>query len=154
MKFLLISALRLKVHELNHTWVSPPAATPLGELMRQYFSSSCSDPRDRVFALLGLVLDDERDILCHFFPDYSLSLEKVMHITISFLAQGFYAPLISAYAVYTLKVLGLAKAVWKELVEEAKKYETSASKLNFWTAGRAEHLRTLEQKKKEGRLSK
>lgn len=47
----------------------------------------CSDPRDRVFALLSILRIVERQILLTFFPDYSLSWNRVCLITMGFLMQ-------------------------------------------------------------------
>lgn len=55
----------------------------LVELISRQQHSSCKDPRDRVFALLNLVFEEERDILTQVFPDYSMSEEKVMIITLA-----------------------------------------------------------------------
>lgn len=60
---------------------------PLVELLSRYSRSGCKDPRDRVFAMLGMLPEDERAILNHVFPDYSLSLERVILITMIFLIQ-------------------------------------------------------------------
>lgn len=49
--------------------------------------SSCSNPKDRIFALLNLLSPAESAILNVFFPDYDLSLERIQLITLAFLEQ-------------------------------------------------------------------
>ncbi|KAK7973450.1 hypothetical protein PG988_007584 [Apiospora saccharicola] len=60
-------------------------------LLVQHRHSMCKDPRDRIFALLGLVSEDERLFLGRVFPDYTLSEQHVMIITLAHLTQ--YMPL-------------------------------------------------------------
>ncbi|KAK8103226.1 hypothetical protein PG984_016372 [Apiospora sp. TS-2023a] len=60
-------------------------------LLVQHRHSMCKDPRDRVFALLGLVSEDERLFLGRIFPDYTLSERHVLIITLAHLTQ--YMPL-------------------------------------------------------------
>ena len=50
--------------------------------------SKCKDPRDRVFALLGLIPPGEREILSRFFPDYSITEDYVLIITLAHLTQS------------------------------------------------------------------
>ncbi|KAF2760914.1 HET-domain-containing protein [Pseudovirgaria hyperparasitica] len=55
-------------------------------LEEDYNHLSCSNPRDRIFALLGLVADSDE---FHFFPDYSSTCEKVYTLLAErFLQQG------------------------------------------------------------------
>lgn len=58
---------------------------PLRVMLSDVHKSSCSEPRDRVFGLLNILPTSERQILGTFFPDYSLSLERVQLITLAFL---------------------------------------------------------------------
>lgn len=60
---------------------------PLYDLLIQHRQSQCKDPRDRVFALLGLVNTDERRLLSRFFPNYNLSEEDVVIITLAHVTQ-------------------------------------------------------------------
>lgn len=47
-------------------------------------NSMCEDPRDRVFAILGLLPDQDREILGHFFPDYTMSVGKVQLLMLAY----------------------------------------------------------------------
>lgn len=66
----------------------PEFLQPLLKLLVSYRRSKCKDPRDRVFALLGLIAWDERELLGRFFPDYTISEEHVVIITLAHLLQG------------------------------------------------------------------
>lgn len=68
----------------------PEYLRPLYELLVEYRRSKSKDPRDRVFALLGLIPHDERTLLQIFFPDYSLSEEHVATIALAHVL--FYNP--------------------------------------------------------------
>ena len=50
----------------------------LEELLFFYSDSKCEDPRDRVFALLGLVASEERELLERFLPDYTMTSDDVI----------------------------------------------------------------------------
>jgi hypothetical protein len=63
----------------------PLQTRPLHELLVHYRHSQCTDPRDRVFALLGLLELSERKLLERFFPNYSLSEDRVIIITLAHL---------------------------------------------------------------------
>ncbi|KAI0468049.1 hypothetical protein F4859DRAFT_223151 [Xylaria cf. heliscus] len=56
---------------------------PLNELIIHHRHSICKDPRDRVFALLGLLPLEERSSLERFFPNYSLSHDRVVVIALA-----------------------------------------------------------------------
>ncbi|KAI0423955.1 hypothetical protein F5Y09DRAFT_325745 [Xylaria sp. FL1042] len=60
---------------------------PLDELIIHHRHSRCKDPRDRVFALLGLCPPEERASLEQFFPNYSLSHDRVVIITLAHLHE-------------------------------------------------------------------
>jgi hypothetical protein len=62
----------------------------LHTLLDKQQHSECADPRDRVFALLSLVIDDEKRILGNFFPDYTMSDDNVLIITLAFLRIRYY----------------------------------------------------------------
>jgi hypothetical protein len=63
----------------------PELSQPLYDLLVSHRKSQCKDPRDRVFALLGLIPRDERTMLERFFPDYTLSKDNVIVITLGHL---------------------------------------------------------------------
>lgn len=65
----------------------PELPQPLSKLLVRYRRSKCKDPRDKVFALLGLTTWDERRLLARFFPDYTMSEEDVVTITLAHLLQ-------------------------------------------------------------------
>ncbi|ORY03552.1 heterokaryon incompatibility protein-domain-containing protein [Clohesyomyces aquaticus] len=52
-------------------------------LLTQHYNSICKDPRDRVFALLGIVGSSEKNQLGKLFPDYTLSEDHVAVITLA-----------------------------------------------------------------------
>lgn len=58
-------------------------ADSLYNLLITHCDSQCKDPRDRVFALLGIVEDGEQRVLGRFFPDYSLSRYAVVVIALA-----------------------------------------------------------------------
>jgi hypothetical protein len=68
----------------------PAFLQPLSELLVNHHKAVCKDPRDRIFAMLGLVLREERALLSRFFPDYSMSEEHVLIITVAHLTQYSY----------------------------------------------------------------
>ncbi|KAK4099068.1 HET-domain-containing protein [Parathielavia hyrcaniae] len=63
----------------RHVDKFPEYLQPLYDLLVQHRRSQSTDPRDRVFALLGLVTHEERAFLERFFPDYSM-LEDVVRV--------------------------------------------------------------------------
>lgn len=65
----------------------PEILQPLCDLLIDHHKSECKDPRDRVFALLGIISTDEREILSTVFPDYSMTLDHVLVITLAHLTQ-------------------------------------------------------------------
>lgn len=60
----------------------------LHDLLLEYRHTVCLDPRDRVFALLGLLSVEERQQLSQFFPDYALDHHGVGERTMEHL--GFF----------------------------------------------------------------
>jgi hypothetical protein len=58
---------------------------PLHEILLRFKDCQCSDPRDKVFALLSLVSEQDRRVLGSCFPDYSLTHDAVVVITLSYL---------------------------------------------------------------------
>ena len=63
-------------------------------LLVTHMYAQCSDARDRIFALLGLVRSAERQELAMIFPDYRLSIRQVMIVTLAHLRR--FASLLSA----------------------------------------------------------
>ncbi|CAK1367898.1 uncharacterized protein RHO25_012892 [Cercospora beticola] len=53
--------------------------------MLEFYSCECLDKRDRIFALMGLIRDDERRLLSIFFPDYERDHANVVVIALSIL---------------------------------------------------------------------
>ncbi|PQE32329.1 heterokaryon incompatibility -domain-containing protein [Rutstroemia sp. NJR-2017a WRK4] len=66
----------------------PELLRPLYTLLIEHCNSECKDPRDRVFSLLGLVTSEERALLGRIFPDYTLSPDQVLVITLAHLTQS------------------------------------------------------------------
>lgn len=71
----------------RHMDKHPEFLQPLCDLLIDHHKSNCKDPRDRVFALLGLIPTDERQFLSIYFPDYSMTEEHVLIITLAHLTQ-------------------------------------------------------------------
>ncbi|KAM3064804.1 hypothetical protein ACMFMG_008715 [Clarireedia jacksonii] len=67
----------------------PELLRPLYTLLIEHCNSECKDPRDRVFSLLGPVTSEERGLLGRIFPDYTLSQDQVLVITLAHLTQFF-----------------------------------------------------------------
>jgi len=65
----------------------PELLQPLQCLIVRHRGSICKDPRDRIFALLGLVSLEERGLLGRYFPDYKMTKEQVCIITLAHLTQ-------------------------------------------------------------------
>lgn len=66
----------------RHSDKHPELAQSLYKLLLSHGKSQCKDPRDRVFALLGLVTPDERPLLLRFFPDYDMDMDDVALIAL------------------------------------------------------------------------
>lgn len=71
----------------RHMDKHPEFLQPLCDLLIDHHGSECKDPRDRVFALLGLVPLDEREILNMYFPDYTMTEDHVLIIALAHLTQ-------------------------------------------------------------------
>ena len=80
------SALPLVMH--RHADKFPEYLQPLYDLVVRHHRSECRDPRDRVFALLGLVTPQERRLLERFFPDYSMPADHVCIIALAHMLQS------------------------------------------------------------------
>lgn len=106
----------------------PEYPQPLYTLLVQHRHSKCQDSRDRVFALLGLVSEDERLFLGRVFPDYTLSERHVLIVTLAHLTQ--YMALAAAFAKITpdseelFQGLGVAsKAPRRQLLRRAAAFD-------------------------------
>ncbi|KIX00455.1 uncharacterized protein Z518_10595 [Rhinocladiella mackenziei CBS 650.93] len=69
----------------RHVDRMPELYQPLYDLLIRHGNAQSKDPRDKVFALLGLVPREEQFFLLKSFPDYSLSMEQVNAVTLSHL---------------------------------------------------------------------
>ncbi|KAI6086387.1 HET-domain-containing protein [Hypoxylon rubiginosum] len=113
----------------------------LGELMRYLEHSEATDSRDRVFALLGLMEAEERKFIGTIFPDYTMSHEKVMLVTMAYLKQ-IYAPrpfrwIVKPRQVWGPKVFGLDRETWEAMWTETEAYRTPHDLTNYahvWNA--------------------
>jgi hypothetical protein len=72
----------------RHVDRMPYLYQPLYDLLIRHVNAQSTDPRDKIFALLGLVPLEERSILLRSFPNYHLTMEQVNAITIAH-AQAF-----------------------------------------------------------------
>ncbi|KAI1103357.1 HET-domain-containing protein [Jackrogersella minutella] len=107
----------------------------LGELMRYLEHSEATDPRDRVFALMGLMEEEEKKLLGTVFPDYTMSHEKVALVTMAYLKQ-IYAPspfkwVVRPQQMWGHKVFGLERETWESLWRETEGYETPHDLRNY-----------------------
>lgn len=82
----------------RHPDKHPEVLQPLYDLLVDHHQSRCKDPRDRVFALLGLISPEERRPLSRFFPDYTLKDDHVLIITLAHLME--ISPLIAPQVDY------------------------------------------------------
>ncbi|KAI1768399.1 HET-domain-containing protein [Hypoxylon sp. FL1150] len=113
----------------------------LGELMRYLEHSEATDSRDRVFALLGLMEAEERRFISTIFPDYTMSHEKVMLVTMTYLKQ-IYAPrpfrwIFKPRQVWGPDVFGLDGQTWEAMWSETEAYRTPHDLTNYayvWNA--------------------
>ena len=71
----------------RHMDKHPEILQPLCDLLIDNHKSKCKDPRDGVFALLGLISLEGREILSIYFPDYSITEDHVLIITLAHLTQ-------------------------------------------------------------------
>lgn len=58
-------------------------------LLLRFHQTNCKDPRDRVFAFLGILPSVEREHLLKHFPDYTLTFEGVANITLAHVQAHF-----------------------------------------------------------------
>ncbi|KAI2472341.1 heterokaryon incompatibility protein-domain-containing protein [Annulohypoxylon bovei var. microspora] len=65
----------------------PEFSHPLWRLLVDHRHAMCKDPRDKVFALLALIPAEERDLLGRFLPNYDLSEDHVVIITLMHLQE-------------------------------------------------------------------
>ncbi|KAI1483668.1 HET-domain-containing protein [Daldinia eschscholtzii] len=133
----------------------------LGELMRSLESSEATDSRDRVFALIGLMEGEERKLLGTIFPDYTMSHEKVMLITMAYLKQ-VYAPrpfkwVVKPQQVWNNRIFRLDLETWQALWLETEGYETPHDLTNYtnvWNTKSVSRLLKIGQAKETFREQK
>jgi hypothetical protein len=71
----------------RHPDKHPEFQQSLYQLLTNHGKSDCKDPRDRIFALLGLVTQDERVWLDKFFPDYTMEEDDVFIVALAHIRQ-------------------------------------------------------------------
>ncbi|KAK6953291.1 hypothetical protein Daesc_005592 [Daldinia eschscholtzii] len=131
------------------------------ELMRSLESSEATDPRDRVFALIGLMEGKERKLLGTIFPDYTMSHEKAMLITMAYLKQ-VYTPrpfkwVVKPQQVWNNRIFRLDLETWQALWLETEGYETPhdlTNYTNFWNTKSVGRLLKIGQAKETFREQK
>ena len=64
----------------------------LYKLLITHGGSKCKNPRDRVFALLGLVTPDERNLLERYLPDYNMAEDDVVLIALCHIRLNVWEP--------------------------------------------------------------
>lgn len=62
---------------------------PLLDLLLEFGDCQCQDPRDKVFAIMSLLGDADKRALGPYFPDYSLTHDAVVIITLSHLRRYY-----------------------------------------------------------------
>ncbi|KAI1079067.1 HET-domain-containing protein [Whalleya microplaca] len=106
----------------------------LGELIRNLEHSGSTDPRGRILALLGLVDNEERNGLGAIFPDYTMSHEKVILITMAYLNQVYascpFRWAIKPRQVWNHRVFRLDET-WQALWAETEGYKTPHDLTNY-----------------------
>jgi hypothetical protein len=58
---------------------------PLLDILLQFGACQCSDPRDNIFAVMSLLNHQDKQVLGRYFPDYTLTHDAVVAITLSYL---------------------------------------------------------------------
>jgi hypothetical protein len=81
----------------------------LHELLLRFKECRCSDPRDNVFALLSLVNEDDKYHLGNCFPDYSLTHDAVVVMTLHYL-QDHYEQIIACDSHALFESLGASSS--------------------------------------------
>lgn len=76
----------------RHPDKHPQMTQSLYKLLITHSKSECKDPRDRVFALLGLVTPDEKTLRGRFLPDYTMNEDNVVLIVICHVQLGVINP--------------------------------------------------------------
>lgn len=66
--------------------------TPLKHLMVLRFDALCHDPRDRVFAVMGLLSAHEMSMLARSFPDYTLTNDQVIVVALAHMIHAWRIP--------------------------------------------------------------
>ena len=116
----------------------PELPQPLYDLVINHGNAQCKDPRDRVFALLGLIPQDERTSLERFFPDYTLSPDNVVVIALGHL-MDFSMKRLTADSEDVFAGLGVkSRAQRKKLLRRMEHFDYLGSD------GNTSYLHTLE----------
>lgn len=107
----------------------------LGVLQDMFRRSLCHDPRDKVFSLLALLDKYERTVLETFFPDYTMSVERVALITLAhfelwpssrYLQRGLAEDFVNVKPSW----LGIqSEVLWASLLNEVSTIDDSGSPL-------------------------
>jgi hypothetical protein len=84
----------------RHPDKHPDFAQSLHDLVESHAQAECGNPRDRIFALLGLISDLERSLLQRFLPDYSLTSEEVITIAFAHMTQYSHRDTVLSNKVY------------------------------------------------------
>ncbi|KAK7397885.1 hypothetical protein QQX98_012753 [Neonectria punicea] len=124
----------------------PEMLLPLHDLLISHHKSKYKDPRDRIFALMGLITAEERDFMGRFFPDYRISEDGVViltlaHLMLGILWQGSHDEAITANSTEIFLGLGVeSKSKRRRLCVELEELITWASThpvllLKRWSLG-------------------
>lgn len=120
----------------------PENREPLGALLVQHRRSECKDPRDRVFALMGLVDPEEAVLLSRFFPDYSLSEHEVIVIALAHVTQAM-----TTLTMFESKDIGIHSEDIFEAFrvfdkEQRRKLQDKAASLDYIGSTSVDHIRS------------
>ena len=116
----------------RHPDKHPEMLQTLSDLIIDHQGTICKDPRDRIFALLGLLKNDERAALARFFPDYAMPMDHVLVITLAHLNQMSW---LENSRYNTGKITARSNRVFRGLgvgsSEERKKLLTRAQRIDY-----------------------
>jgi hypothetical protein len=71
----------------RHVDKHPEIQQPLYDLLISHYRAECTNTRDKIFGLLGLVTPDERVLLERFFPNYNMSEDHVRIVALAHILQ-------------------------------------------------------------------
>lgn len=71
----------------RHVDKHPKFQQSIHDLLISHHRAECTDPRDKIFGLLGLVPPDERVLLERFFPDYTMTEDHVRTVALAHVLQ-------------------------------------------------------------------